>query len=209
MSIQVLLVILPLLLVLVPTLSWADGGQQLVEFSAKVTRSDAAHPDTPTTGMMYVGRAGIRTETNQDKQAVWMIFKPSSKLVWTVFPNQHTYMERTGLSLDWPPLPEDKNSPCRSKHFRCKKIGTETVNGRSALRWQINLVDEKGESAYAHLWIDPRLNIAIREKYADGLAVEMQHIQEAPQAAHLFELPADYKKVALPTPPAPADAPAK
>lgn len=190
----------PLLIALLPALSEAVEPQKIVEFSAEVTRNDATHPDTPTTGMMYVGQSAIRTETRQEKQAVWMIFKPSTKLVWTVFPSQRTYMERTGLSLEWPPLPEDKNSPCRTKQFRCNKVGTEMVNERSTLHWRIDLVGEKGESVYAHLWVDPRLNMAIREQYADGLTVEMRHIREAPQEAHLFELPADYKKVEWPAP---------
>ncbi|MBF0583817.1 MAG: hypothetical protein HQL80_06215 [Magnetococcales bacterium] len=194
--------IVSLTLAFLPGLSRA-APQQLVEFSAEVTRSDANHPETPTTGMMYVGRTGIRTETSQDKQAVWMIFKPASKLVWTVFPQQRTYMERTGLALEWPPLPEDENSPCRDKKFSCKKVGVETVSGRSTLHWSIQLVGEKGkESSYAHLWVDPRLNVAIRESYADGLTVEMRRIQEGAQPASLFELPAGYQQVALPTSPA-------
>ncbi len=195
---------LRLLLLFLVALSPAIGrgaSQQLVEFSAEVVRSDTAHPDAPTSGMMYVGREGIRTETSQDNQTVWMIFKPTGKSVWTIFPKQQVYMERTGLALEWPPLPEDENSPCRNKNFRCRKNGTQKVNDRSAIHWTIHVQSEKGETPYAQMWVDPRLNVAIRESYADGLTVEMRNIREGAQAAQLFELPAGYKKMALPAPP--------
>ncbi|MEO5339554.1 MAG: hypothetical protein H7837_03405 [Magnetococcus sp. MYC-9] len=186
------------LLLLWPTEHWAG---QRIEFSAEVVRSDAAHPDSPSNGMMYVGREAIRTETNQDNQPVWMVFKPASKLVWTIFPKQQLYMERAGLALEWPPLPEDANSPCQTKKFRCQKLGVRSLNDRSTVYWTISVVDEKGETPYAQLWVDQRLNIAIREVYADGLTVEMRRIREAPQATQLFELPTGYKKVAMPVAP--------
>ncbi|MEO5362205.1 MAG: DUF4412 domain-containing protein [Magnetococcus sp. DMHC-8] len=183
----------------------ASGGavpQQVVEFSAQVTRSDTAHSVSPSNGMMYVGREGIRTEITQNDQPVWMIFKPASKVVWTIFPKQQTYMERVGLALEWPPLPEDEHSPCRNKKFHCKKLGLKTVNDRSVMHWTISMVGDKGESPYAQLWVDPRLNIAIRETYADGLTVEMHRIREGAQSAQLFELPAGFTKVTLPAKPA-------
>ncbi len=186
-----------------PGVGWATP-RQLVEFSAEVTRSDATHPELPSSGMMYVGHDGIRTESHQNNQPVWMIFKPDSKRVWTVFPKQQAYMERAGLSLEWPPLPEDENSPCRNKKFRCKKMGNANFDNRSTVHWSVDFVDEKGESPYAQLWVDPRLNIAIRETYADGLTVEMHHIREGSQPAHLFELPSGYQKVVLPAPPPPS-----
>lgn len=186
--------------------SFFSGGgeaasQQRAEFSAEVVRSDPAHPGTTTSGMMYVGRDGIRTETSQDDQMVWMIFRPASKSVWTIFPKQQVYMERANLPLEWPPLPEDENSPCRNKNFRCKKVGTQKIHDRLTAHWVIHTVNEKGETPYAQMWVDPRLNVAIREAYADGLTVEMRKIRESAQAPQLFELPAGYKKMALPPAP--------
>lgn len=182
----------------VATLSWATQNQP-VAFSAEIVRHDAVHQDSSSSGMVYVGRDGIRTETSKDRQPVWMIFKPNQKIVWTLFPKQRMYMERAGLSLEWPPLPEDKNSPCRSKNFVCQKTGAQKIGNRSVIHWKIEIITAKGKTFYAQLWVDPRLNIAIREVYADGLTVEMRNIREAPQEARLFELPAGYQRLALPT----------
>lgn len=179
-------------------LGWAEQ-PSFVEFSAKVLRHDSTHQELPSSGKIYVGRGGIRTETSKNQQSVWMIFKPDKKIVWTLFPKQKMYMERAGLFLEWPPLPEDENSPCRSTSFLCKKTGMKRIHGRSVIHWRIDLVGKKKNTFYAQLWVDPRLNIAIRETYADGLTVEMRQIREAPQAASLFELPEGYEKVTLPT----------
>ncbi|WP_130471135.1 hypothetical protein [Candidatus Magnetaquicoccus inordinatus] len=172
----------------------------LIEFSAEVTRSDSSRPNSSSKGSMYVGKEGIRTESQQEEQPVWMIFKPNQKLVWTIFPKQQVYMERAGLAVEWPPLPEDETSPCRHKKFRCQKQGQKIIQERNTLHWSIHVLSDKGELPYGQLWVDPRLNIAIRESYADGLTVEMHHIREAPQPAHLFELPANFMKVDLPAP---------
>lgn len=189
-------------LLLVALNLYPDSGQakqqRPVGFSAKVVRSDSTHQEPSNSGMMYVGHSGIRTETNKDQQPVWMIFKPEQKIVWTLFPKQKMYMERVGLSLEWPPLPEDKNSPCKNEKFRCQKVGWKKINNRSVIHWKIDLMGVHGKSFYAQLWVDPRLNVAIRETYADGLTVEMHQIHEAPQAASLFELPEGYRKVTLP-----------
>ncbi|MBF0183579.1 MAG: hypothetical protein HQM06_04200 [Magnetococcales bacterium] len=181
----------------------------LVEFSAEVTRSVATRNGTSTSGAMYVGKEGIRTESRQDDQPIWMIFKPKQKLFWTLFPKQQVYMERSGLALDWPPLPEDEHSPCRSKNFRCQKLGQKVVQERHTWHWNIQVLTDKGEMPYAQLWVDPRLNVAIRESYADGLTIEMHHIREAPQPAHLFEIPSNFSKIDLPATPTADKPPAK
>jgi hypothetical protein len=88
-------------------------------------------------------------------------------------------------------------------------MGQKTVQERVTQHWSITVLGEKGERPYAQLWVDPRLNVAIRESYADGLSVEMHHIREVPQPTHLFELPAGFIKVDLPTTPPAGKTPAK
>lgn len=172
-----------------------------IEFSAQVVRSNSMRGYPPDRGMLYVGQQGIRTELTTKKQKIWMIFKPKAQVVWTIFPEQRVYLERSGLAVEWPPLPEDKHSPCREALFHCQKKGWRTLQNRSVLLWQIDVVEKAGKRAYAQLWVDPRLNVAIREEYADGLTVEMRHIHEAQQDANLFELPVGYRKTTLPVPP--------
>ena len=146
---------------------------------------------------MFVGTQGIRTETVHRKQPVWMIYNPSQKTVWTVFPEQKTYMEQIGIPMDRPPLPDEPNSPCQSKLFLCKPGQQQVIHGRHTIRWTLLRRDKKGVQPYAQLWIDSRLKIAIREQYADGLTIEMVKIQEQPQPDQLFRLPDGYRKIEL------------
>lgn len=198
MKAYTLILLLFLALAIAPQPSYSQTTQHPIEFSAKVVRRDSSQKVAANHGMLYVGSEGIRTETHKNQQPVWMIFKPHDNRVWTLFPTQKLYMERTGLSMEWPPLPEDANSPCHHKKFRCQKTGWQQIDGRHVIHWRIDIVDKKGKLPYAQLWVDPRLNVAIREVYADGLTVEMQHIQEAPQKSTLFTLPNGYQKVTLP-----------
>ncbi len=174
--------------------SWAN-----VSFSAEVIRSQTGKSKQISTGRMYVSPDGIRTETVQQKKTVWMIFKPAMKTVWTLFPEQKSYFERTNYALDRPPLPAEAESPCRLPTFSCNKIGQELVEGRLTNHWQIELRDKKGTKPHANLWVDFRLKLAIVEKYADGLTVRMKQIQEGPQPPSLFQIPQGFHKITLPT----------
>ena len=183
------------------TEQWTDAS-----FSAKVVRTQPGTPPLVTTGRMYVGPDGIRTESTQFGQSVWMIFRPAKKLVWTLFPDQKTFFERKNYLLERPPLPDEPGSPCRNPAFYCEKVGDEWIDGRPVVHWRVVLRGALGDkqrgnqggTSHADLWIDPRLKLAITEKYADGLTVEMQQIREGVQEPFLFQVPEGFHKAAAP-----------
>ncbi|MBF0127505.1 MAG: hypothetical protein HQM02_09875 [Magnetococcales bacterium] len=188
---------------------WACGGvgeagvAPVVSFSAEVTRIQG-NPKTTSTGKMYVSPEGIRTESVRDGVSIALLHKPEQKKVLTLFPAQKNYMENeVGVTLSRPPLPDEPDSPCRTnKAFKCRQVGQEKVNGRAVIHWEIVIQGQDREVPHAHLWIDPRLLIAIRELYPDGLSVELSNIQEGTQASQLFSVPGDYEKIV--TAPVPA-----
>lgn len=197
-----LLVWFILIPVFLPNLSHATQ-TEIIPFSADVIRSStkkskAKPPPKLNQGRMFVGLEGIRTETSYDKQQVWMIFKPAQKIVWTIFPEQNLYMERTDLSVARPALPDEMGSLCKNNNFQCQQEGKETVNDRLVVRWSVYVKSPKGNLFYAKLWVDSHLKIAIREQYADGLTVEMRNIKITPQDSSLFQLPKGLKKIELP-----------
>ena len=72
----------------------------------------------------------------------------------------------------------------------CKKVGDDTVDGRSAVKYTGTAYN--GDTGTA--WIDSKLKITIKWEGEKG-AAELQNIQEGPQTASLFQIPSDYEKL--------------
>jgi hypothetical protein len=75
---------------------------------------------------------------------------------------------------------------------KCQKLGSETVNGRSTVKYQGTSAD--GDVSY--VWIDPKLRFPVKWQGKDH-GGELRNIQEGAQPASLFEIPADYQKMDL------------
>lgn len=71
----------------------------------------------------------------------------------------------------------------------CKKIGSETVNGRSCDRWE--MTDKNGHKTTA--WIDQKLYAMVRLQEYDGTVTDLTNIKEGTQNASLFVVPAGYR----------------
>jgi hypothetical protein len=93
----------------------------------------------------------------------------------------------------WQKMGEDMrpNNPGEDGNWTCRRIGPETVNGRSTIKYQAT--SPKGEQVSG--WIDIKLKVLIKSESAKGHGMELQNIQEGPQQASLFEVPADYRKM--------------
>ncbi|MBF0296224.1 MAG: hypothetical protein HQL96_13630 [Magnetococcales bacterium] len=191
--------------------SAAFGGEMtarqsaILPFSADVTRMEKNRKGSDK-GRMYVSPEGIRTESERDGVRIALLHRPERKSVATLFPDQKSYMENVvSVALSRPPLPDEPESPCRSgKAFVCRQVAREMLNGRAVIHWEIVMKGPDREFPHAHLWVDPRLRIAIRESYADGLTVELTNIQEGEQPASLFTIPEEYRKMAPTVEPATA-----
>ncbi|MBF0341789.1 MAG: hypothetical protein HQL95_12640 [Magnetococcales bacterium] len=172
-----------------------------IAFSAEVIRT-RGDKRTQTRGKLHVSPEGIRGETTRNGTPVIMIHNTARKTVWMVQPAKKSYTERTGVEQKRPALPDETGSPCRmDKNVLCRQVGTEQIEGRRVVHWEIaQRGPDNREIPQAHLWVDPRLKMAIRERYADGMQVELTSIQEGPQPAELFVVPVDFQKI---TPEAP------
>ena len=73
---------------------------------------------------------------------------------------------------------------------KCQKIGNETVNGRSTIKYQGTSAD--GDVTY--VWIDPKLRFPVKWQGKNN-GGELRNIQEGAQPASLFEVPSDYQKM--------------
>jgi hypothetical protein len=71
----------------------------------------------------------------------------------------------------------------------CSKVGSDTVNGRSAVKYEG--VSAKGEKG--HVWVDTKLHCVVKMDSGSG-GFELRNIQEGSQPSSLFEVPAGYTK---------------
>jgi hypothetical protein len=76
----------------------------------------------------------------------------------------------------------------------CKNLGSDTVNGRSAIKYEGT--NSKGETGYA--WMDKKIGFPIKWQ-SNNDTWELQNIKEGSQPASLFEIPAGYQKFEMPT----------
>lgn len=80
----------------------------------------------------------------------------------------------------------------------CKRIGSESVNGRSTDKWEMHLKLGIIQLGTGTVWVDSQLRTSIKWQLSGGDSGELQNIQPGPQPASLFVLPADYRKQDLP-----------
>ena len=152
---------------------------------------------------IYFGKDKIRFEpTKKDPRGGGaMILDLSTQTSTVMMEQQHMYMQlpqqmanqrnmyhffRTGdvenACTDW--LAQSWN-----KGGTCHKVGSDTVNGRSTIKYEGT--NAKGESGT--MWLDPKLRFPVKWQGKNG-GGELQNIKEGAQPASLFEIPAGYTK---------------
>jgi hypothetical protein len=158
-------------------------------------------------GKVYFAKDKVRFEsTNKDPRSGGVVIMNLTTQTTTVLMSQqHMYMDlspqlakqrtaynffRTGdveaACTDWMQMPQNQGGSCR-------KVGSETVNGRSTVKYEGT--NAKGESG--NIWLDPKLRFPVKWEDKNG-SWELRNIQEGTQPASLFEIPADYKKFEMP-----------
>lgn len=177
------------------------------EFSGEIV--DLQKPDKPTQAKIYFAKDKIRIETQnagpKGGGAVIMNFATQTSTV--LMPQQHMYMEMPAQAQsqrmgyvnaffragdvenacgDWQKIGRNQGSSCH-------KVGSESVNGRSTVKYEAT--NSGGE--VSHFWLDPKLRFPVKwdGKNTSG---EMRNIQEGSQPASLFEIPAGFTKFEMP-----------
>lgn len=174
------------------------------EFSAEVV--DLQKPGAPTQAKLFFAKDKIRIEATaagaHGGGAVIMNFATQTSTV--LMPQQHMYMEMpaqaqsqrmsyTGAFFqagdvenacgDWQKIGRNQTSSCH-------KVGNETINGRSTVKYEVT----NANGDLSHFWLDPKLRFPVKwqGKSSDG---ELRNIQEGAQPASLFQIPAGFSKM--------------
>jgi hypothetical protein len=170
------------------------------EFSAEIVNNQ--QPDrTPT--KIYFGNEKMRIESDRgSEEGGAFIVNMATHTNTVLMDKRHMYMEvpeqmaNRHHTYDFFRV-HDVNNACadwlaqeRNKGGSCHKVGTETVNGRSTVKYEGT--NAEGESGT--VWIDPKLQFPVKWQGKNGNGGELRNIQEGSQPASLFEIPAGYTK---------------
>lgn len=125
-----------------------------------------------------------------------MIVDGDAKVAYMLMPEAQMYMEfpvdaKNPMMQRMPKVEDYKGDPCAGREgATCKKVGTETVNGRSCDKWEATRKDGQKET----FWIDQKLHFPIKSQTAGGITTEFTNIKEGAQDPALFKVPAGYRK---------------
>jgi hypothetical protein len=195
------LVVLPLL-ALILALGLAAAPARAQQFSADmIVVGSGQSSEQPR--KIYVSNGKMRFETGGRAGGI-MLTDATAKTAVMLMPQMKAYLDMGKMGMvSQAFMSVDPENPCPqwqeiAKNFdkkdvtwTCKRVGQETVNGRSTLKYQAS--SNTGEQAYA--WVDPKLKFLVKSQDKEGRGMELKNIQEGAQPASLFEVPADYKKL--------------
>ncbi len=184
---------------LIPILLFAIGllAQAPSHFSADMLMH-SQHGDM--NGKLFFAGTRIRMDMQSPGGSVSNITDITAKKHYMLMHERQMYMEydlnRPSPMGRGPRTPEvrefDPANPCANRtDMTCKKVGSETVNGRACDKWEFS---KDGKLAETN-WIDKKLHVPVKSLHADGTSWELQNIKEGTQPDKTFEIPSGYQKL--------------
>jgi hypothetical protein len=172
------------------------------DFSADVF--DTQKSDTAAQAKIYISKDKIRVEPakKDPRGGGAFIMNLATQTSTVLMDQQHMYMEmpvqmaaqRNAYNFF---RAGDVENACsawlgtaKNKGGSCHKIGSDTVNGRSAIKYEGT--NANGDSGT--FWIDPKIAFPIKWQGKNSSG-ELRNIVEGSQPASLFEVPAGYNKL--------------
>lgn len=161
--------------------SKGDAPQAKIYFAKDKMRFEPAKKDPRGGGALIVNLATQTSTVLMDQQHMYMEM-PAQMANQRRGYNLFRVGDVEDACSEWLAQPTNKGGTCH-------KVGNETVNGRSTVKYEgTNANGETGT-----VWIDPKLRFPVKWQGKNG-AGELRNIQEGSQPASLFEIPAGYSK---------------
>jgi hypothetical protein len=170
-----------------------------VEFSADFSMEasqGAGAKAGGVTGKLYSSKAAERREMVMGGHKSITIMTRGKPVVLVLIPEQNMYMEQQA------PPNKDAERMMKEGDVKLTKLGTETVNGQSATKYHIEVMDKGSKVFDGFLWLT-KDNIPVRidgtsTKQGGHLRVDHTNIKIGTQDAKLFTVPAGYSKMQMP-----------
>jgi hypothetical protein len=174
------------------------------EFSAEIVNTQKQ--DSATQAKIYFAKDKMRVESQDHNPrgggAFIMNFTTQTSLV--LMDQMHMYMEMPAQSQSPRAMTYsyffrtgDVENACgdwlglaRNRSGSCHKVGNETVNGRSTVKYEAT--NASGEAST--FWLDPKLRFPVKWQGKNSSG-ELRNIQEGSQPSSLFEVPSGYTKM--------------
>jgi hypothetical protein len=179
-------------------LVWMSLPALAQQFSAEMVRQK---PAGSANSKVFVSGGKVRLETAAQAHPNYVILSLTQRQSAMVLPDSKSYI-LSPVGQVSPSIPffviDDPDHACPAweknvgKPKTCVKVGDDTVNGRSAVKY----TGTSGNGDTGTAWVDRKLRFVIKWEGEKG-AAELQNIQEGPQSASLFDIPSDYEKLDL------------
>jgi outer membrane lipoprotein-sorting protein len=155
----------------------AEAAAEGAQFSADTLQSGPQ--GTVSSGKMYVGKNRVRIEMEQQGRTMIRITDNDQQVEWILLPDQKGYMERRAA----PGAPKTEQragvetNPCASgmQGMQCTKLGTETLSGRKADKWEVT-VSHQGQTMKSTQWIDTERGVPLRQEMPGGQTMELKFV---------------------------------
>jgi hypothetical protein len=183
-------------LLIAASAAWAQ-----TEFSADIVeKGNSGGPSK-----VYFGKDKVRFESaeTQSRGGGAFIMDLNSGNSIVLMNERHMYMEMPGQMMenrgmfrffqtgdvenacaDWLKLANNKGGTCH-------KVGSDTVNGRSTVKYEGT--NSKGQ--HSTVWLDSKLRFPVKWEGTNEKGGELQNIKEGHQPDSLFEPPAGFTKM--------------
>ncbi len=188
-------------------------------FSADLV--DPSHPnDSPT--HIYLSDGKLRIESTDTSQMGALVLDPAHHATLLINDQKKEYfdagMMTSVVTATFGPVlrffrPAGAGDPCTQwntttmpfaslshdksdapPHFTCKSLGSESVDGRAAHKWQ--WTTDARDAGSGIVWIDDKLQVVSRAEDKDD-HMELRNIKEGTVDASMFTPPSSYKKLSV------------
>lgn len=147
-------------------------------------------------GKLYVKGIMQRQDVSTPMGKQIVIIRPDKGTVWVLHPSDKTYMEQSIAKMDPRNPPTVESMLKRMPNF--KKIGSEQISGYQCDKYKFA---DKTRNLSGTVSISPKLKQELKTnvKTSQGsMNLVLSNVKETAQPASLFNLPAGYKKMAMP-----------
>ncbi len=143
------------------------------------------------TNKIYTDNGKVRTEVNANGMNMVMIMRPDLQKMYSVLVAQKMVME-----MPFNPEKHKKELAAASQpEGKFETVGPETIDGVACTKYKVTASDGK----VMFYWIADETKAPVKMASEDGsFSMLWKNYQAGPQAASLFEPPADYTKMAVP-----------
>lgn len=141
-----------------------------------------------TQSKVYVSGAKMRMEMPEST----MIIRNDQRVSWILMPGEQMYMEHP-VNVSRAP----RTSANFDNEIERTPLGADTVDGQTAEKFQVTYV-ENGKNVAVYQWLVNQFPVKT-EAVNGSWGTEYKNLVMGSQPADLFEIPADYEKMEMPS----------